>query len=176
MIDFMIIGAPRSGTAWAANWLTNGADMCWHDPLFTIPLEELDTRIVANPGGNVGIADTGIWRFPEYLANHKARKVILHRSIVKVNDSLERSGLPPISGPEVWSALYNLEGVHCNWDVLFAQPDFIYFNLFRRHMSDYEYRRHELLTKLNVQVDFEKVDPDPEVTRRLLERMRTDVR
>lgn len=175
MIDFMVIGAPRSGTAWTSNWLTNGADLCWHDVLFQTPIERIDDRYVANPSGKVGIADTGIWKFPDFLAQHPAKKVVLHRELSEINASLLKAGLPALSH-NVWLSLGAIDGVHVDWRVLFTSPDFIYFHLFGRHMSDYEYRRHELLCKLNVQMDFEKVDPDPEVSRQMLERMRADVR
>lgn len=32
MIDFAVMGLPRSGTTWVANWLTTDRSFCLHDP------------------------------------------------------------------------------------------------------------------------------------------------
>jgi len=32
MIDFALVGLPRSGTTWFANWLTTDRSLCLHDP------------------------------------------------------------------------------------------------------------------------------------------------
>jgi hypothetical protein len=170
-IDFMIIGAPRSGTAWAANWFTDSHTVCHHDPLFQSSLEALDS--LPCDGRLLGIADTGIWMFPEYLAAHKARKVILHRNILDVNQSLSRAGLPSLP-VETEDRLWDINGAHCDWHTLFDNPGFIYRNLFGVAMPDP--LRHSMLCKLNVQVDFEKIDPDPAVTARLLERLANGAR
>ena len=55
MLDFMVVGLPRSGTAWLANWFTTERAMCWHEPLWTRSLDELDAMKGA---GMFGIADT----------------------------------------------------------------------------------------------------------------------
>lgn len=168
-IQFIIIGAPRSGTAWAANWLTTERTLCYHDPLFHTALEDLDSLPCDR---YLGIADTGLWMYPEYLAAHPATKVILHRDIAEVNYSLRRAGLPEVAA-DTNRKLYTISGAHFQWTALFENPQQIWSYLFGTHV---DLKRHELLCKLNVQVDFEKVDPDPEVIRRLLERMRGDVR
>lgn len=166
----MILGAPRSGTAWAANWLSTERTLCLHDPLFNRDLDELD-QIPCDR--TLGVADTGLLLFPGFLARHPARKVILHRDLGEIENSLRRAGLPPLE--RNWDReLREIDGLHVDWRDLFERPGMIYEYLFGHLMSDYP--RHQLLCKLNVQMDFEKIDPDPAVTRRMLERMRADVR
>jgi hypothetical protein len=166
MIHFMVLGLPRSGTAWASNWLTDSLMVCHHDPLFQHPVEALDS--LPCDERVLGIADTGLWKFPEFLASHPARKVMLHRDLDEVNASLRRSGLPPVSRTHE-RMLWEIDGAHCDWRMLFEQPRFIYHYLFGVVMLDT--LRHSMLCKLNVQADFEKLDPDPVVTGQLLRQM-----
>lgn len=169
MISFMVIGAPRSGTAWAANWLTTEKAICWHEPLFTRHLDDLDQEIVGRP---LGIADTGIALFPGYLKTHPAKKVILHRNVTEINQSLERMGLAKLD--HHWpQCLHDIDGLHVDWHVMFDSPGIIHHYLFG---TEPDYRRHSVLRRLNVQADFQKIDPDPKVVRQLLERMHRDER
>ena len=169
-IAFMIIGAPRSGTAWAANWLTTDRTLCLHEVLFNRKPEEVDQIPCSRV---LGLADTGLWHFPEWVAAHPAKKVILHRRDSEIQDSLKRAGFPYLDG-RYWHALHDMQGLHIDWRVLFDGPEMVHHYLFGDTPFDPE--RHALLTKLNVQADFEKIDPDPVVTRALLERMRSDAR
>lgn len=170
MIKFMVIAAPRSGTAWAANWLTTEKTLCLHDQMFVRSLEDLD----ALPCDRMlGIADSGIALFPRWVNAHSARKVILHRDVKEINDSLKRAGLPQLDS--VWAGVLNqIDGMHVDWRVLFDHPGIVHNYLFGS--NDYDAVRHDALRTPNVQLDFEKVDPDPNVTKKLLERMRGDVR
>ena len=165
----MVLGAPRSGTAWAANWLTTERTLCMHEMLFTHTPEQLD----AVPCDRIlGLADTGLALFPEWLAAHPAKKVILHRDSREITASLHRAGMP--APKQDWGRLLrDIEGLHIDWNVLFTHPGLITHYLFGT-LPDMA--RHELLAKLNVQADFEKIDPDPAVTRRLIERMRSEAR
>lgn len=162
----MVIAGPRSGTAWAANWLTTEKTLCWHDPLFTVALDALDS--VQDDARPLGIADTGIWNFLDYLRGHPARKVVLHRKTSEINDSLRAAGLPAMA-PGFEQSLACIEGLHVPWRHLFDAPDVIHEYLFG---TEPDWRRHALLKTLNVQADFEKINPDPHVTRRMLQRMR----
>lgn len=169
-IEFMVIGAPRSGTAWAANWLTTEKTLCLHDALFRHTPEDLD-KIQCSRA--LGLADSGLWHFPEWVAAHPAKKVILHRKECEIAASLKKAGFPPLHA-NCWQALHDMVGLHIDWRVLFEGPEMVHHYLFGNTPFDLE--RHTLLTKLNVQADFEKIDPDPAVTRQLLERMRSDPR
>lgn len=140
MIEFMLLGAPRSGTAWAANWLTTDASLCLHEPLYAYTHEQLDSRIGSR---QLGIACT-----VSALLNvnrHPARKVILHRDPQEVRESMGRLGIP---GDYDFNALENMEGRHYHWSALFEEPAPIY-----EYLLEYPFdaERHELLRGMNVQ-------------------------
>lgn len=91
MIDFMVLGGPRSGTTWAANWLTTDGTHCLHDPLTEYTLHNLD--VLAIPGHRIGVACTASIFFPDWALKHPARKVLLWRDVDEINESLTRLGL-----------------------------------------------------------------------------------
>lgn len=168
MIEFMVLAMPRSGTGWCANWLTTDRTLCLHDPLWKHHYSELDN--VRSPGRRLGVSCTGLAMFPDFLASHRARKVILHRPIAEVNESGRALGLDPI--PTHWDSLLDsITGFHASWTDVFkpetARP--IYEFLLQRSFDE---QRHAMLTGLNVQIAFERVKPDPRVARRFFEEFR----
>lgn len=172
MISFMVIGAPRSGTAWASNWLTTERTLCLHDVLFSHVLEEVDNL----PHDRLlGLADTGLALRPEWVKDHKAKKVILHRAVDEIEQSLEKAGLPSTKHIDWFARLYDIDGLHVDWKVMFERPEIIHHYLFGEEFP-FDAERHALLAKLNVQVDFEKVDPDPVACRKMVERFQIAVR
>jgi hypothetical protein len=166
MISFMIIAAPRSGTAWAANWLTTESTICIHDPLFERHYSELDD--LSEHGRELGVACTGLGNFPEWLKLHPAKKVILHRRQDQVNDACMALGFPPVPH-EFFENLLKIDGLHVPWTYLFHKPEGIHRFLFGDRPFDA--RRHQLLTQLNVQRDLESIRPNQAATRRLIQEM-----
>lgn len=146
----MVIGPPRSGTTWASVWLSTHATHCLHDPLFEYRHTELD-RI--RSGKALGISCTGVAMFPDWLANHPARKVILHRDIVEVNVSLGRIGLPLM--PLHWDdRLWDIPGHHYPWTALFDDPRGIY-----EHLTGLEFdaERHSVLRMARIEPDLSRI-------------------
>jgi hypothetical protein len=140
MIEFMLLAAPRSGTAWAANWLTTDASLCLHEPLYQQTHAQLDAR--------TGTRQLGIACTASALLNvnrHPARKVILHRDAEEVRTSMEALGIP---GDYDFSALDNVEGKHYHWSALFEDPAPIY-----EYLLEYPFdpERHQLLKGMNIQ-------------------------
>jgi hypothetical protein len=166
VIDFMIIAAPRSGTAWAANWLTDSHSFCHHDPLFERHYAEIDD--LEHDDRQLGVACTGLANFPEFLKGHPAKKVILHRRPDQVNDACLAHGFPPVP-MQFFKSLETIDGLHVPWTWLFAKPENIHRFLFGDRLFDA--RRHHLLVGLNVQRDIEQIKPNLAATRRLIEEM-----
>jgi hypothetical protein len=81
VIDFIVVGLPRSGTAWAANWLTTDTTHCIHDPIAKHHHTELDDL---SSSKHLGVSCTGLWRFPDWLNKHPAKKVILRRDRAEI--------------------------------------------------------------------------------------------
>lgn len=165
----MIIAAPRSGSAWAANWLSTDTTLCLHDVLFNYHYTTLDSIQIS--GKQLGVADTGIWAFPEFLKKHPARKVVFHRPQKEVNDALGAIGLPVI--PDIEIKLKNITNAnHYDWECLFdpIYADEIYEYLLEK---PFDLERHKLLCQLNIQRDLGRIKPDPLITKRLINDLRT---
>lgn len=167
-IQFMVLGAPRSGTAWAANWLTTDSTFCLNDPLCKHHYSELDE--IETPK-RLGIACTSSALFSDWVLKHPARKVILHRDLEEVDHSLTRIGMPTL--PPIWrrGVLDRIEGLHVHWTDLFEQPKKIWSYLLPDLPFDED--RHALLRELDVQVRYEGVEVDPHTMRRLMGELKT---
>lgn len=166
MINFMIIAAPRSGTAWAANWLTDSHSFCLHDPLFERHYGDLDK--VEEDGRVLGVACTGLANFPLFVKGHPALKVVLHRRPDQVNDACTALGFPPVP-MQLFKNLESIEGLHVPWTYLFSKPEHIHRFLFGDRPFDA--RRHAQLVGLNVQRDLAQIRPNQAATRRLIKEM-----
>lgn len=172
VIDFMLIGLPRSGTTWAANWLTTEDSFCLHDPLYKIHYADWDkseNKIFPYGVGysKIGVSCTGIWRFPEFVNKHPAKKVVLVRDFNEVQYSMSRMGLPEL--PKMTDmALMKIRA-----------PRFMYSDLFRSKPARklWEYLlgdadsfcpiRHARLCEMYLQPCFNKLEMNLEVTIRL---------
>lgn len=161
MIEFMVIAAPRSGTAWAANWLTTDTTLCLHDPLWRRHYVDLDAIETTK---KLGVACTGLALFQRFTKAHPARKVILHRDLREVDASLEKIGMPPVSR-EMDGLLERIDGLHVPWRDIFEKPKAIYEFLLERAFDP---ERHAALCDLEVQTSFEGIQVDKEVTARLM--------
>lgn len=62
---FLIVGLPRSRTAWLANYFTYGGIHCYHDLL----LEVDATKLLKNIAPYNGVADSALCLFPELVLN-----------------------------------------------------------------------------------------------------------
>ena len=153
-MDFMVIALPRSGTTWAANWLS-----CAHDPLYTAHYTDWD-RLHAGSG----VSCTGIWRWPEWVNAHPARKVILHRDAREVGASLHRiakaaalksTDLDAIDGLHVpWTDLFDTDRAEVIWETL-------------RPGERFDSQRHAALTSIKMEPNFATLPVDHALQRRL---------
>lgn len=92
MINFMVLGGPRSGTTWAANWLTTDTSVCLHDPLFEYTCAQLQRMTFAG-GRRFGISCTASMLYPDWINMQKCPKVVLVRDVGEINASLRSLGL-----------------------------------------------------------------------------------
>lgn len=169
MLDFMIIGLPRSGTTWAANFFCTDRVMCFHDPLYTTHYEDWDAELPSHAPviAEVGVSCTGIWRWPDWVNDHPARKVILHRDVSEIEKSMADIGLPGLE-PGSEEKLNSIIGLHVPWTDLFdeAKAGDIWRHLVRR--ATFNQPRHRLLVDIEMQPKFSGLSVGPEVTRRLV--------
>ena len=143
MIEFMVIAAPRSGTGWAANWLTTDATLCYHGLSARLPMADWDG---IESKRAMGCAETALWWASDRLNDYPARKVILHRGAAEICASL---GMPNLmaSVEEMQSKLHDIEGMHVQWDQMFSDPAPIYEHLLR---LPFDQERHAELMRLQV--------------------------
>lgn len=139
----MVLGPPRSGTAWASVWLK-----AYHDPLWDFFYKDLDDDLVS------GVCCTGLGLFPDWVAAHPAPKVILHRDPQEVNASLARLGLPAVD-PRLFYNLEHIEGLHVPWTNLFNKPRPIWDHVYERSYDDgFSPWDHKQLKMLNITTDW----------------------
>ncbi len=165
MIEFMVIAAPRSGTTWAANWLTTDTTLCIHDPLWEHQWDGLD-KIESKK--TLGISCTALALIRGYANRHKARKVILHRDTDEIDSSLLEIGLPQL-GQEWNGALDSIEGYHCEWQDIFYNPRPIYEHLLQ---LPFDSERHAELMKIRMQPAFEKLTVNRAAVNGLIRKMK----
>ena len=171
MIDFMIIGLPRSATTWAANYFTTDRSLCLHDPLYTRHYAELDG--IDFDGRLGGVACTGLWRFPTWVNAHPAKKIILRRNLDDINASMAEIGLPACTEEESFQ-LANIDGEHFHFADLFNP-------FYARWMCDsiglsFDADRHAELCQIEMQPKFSGLKVGKEVTRRLVEELQGALR
>lgn len=163
----MIIGLPRSGTTWAANWLTSDRSLCVHDPLHVNHYQDWDRVNWGSPAGHKnGVSCSGIWRWPAWVNAHPAKKLILHRDIAQVERSLSRIGLGGLVKPGDVTALSQFKGMHVDWSELFdpqrAQVMWEYL------IGDgFSASRHYHLRQMKIEPKFDSLHIDMELQHRL---------
>lgn len=164
-IQFMVLGAPRSGTTWASNWLTTDRTLCLHDPLAKWTKDEL---LTLESSKVLGVSCTALALFPNWVNAHPARKVILRRPLSEIDVSLSHIGLPAAS--HAWNGVLDrIEGVHIDWREMFQRPRAIY-----EYLLDlpFDPERWAALRETNVQPHFDGLTINPAATKRLMEELR----
>ena len=167
MIEFMVLGASRSGTTWAANWLTTDTTLCLHDPLWQHHYKQLD-MIAVGAGKSLGVSCTGLINFSGWVNKHPARKVILHRPKEEIAASLCAMGLPD---PDDTHLLPQIRGLHVDYTDLFdpVKAKYLYEFLMQR---PFDSERHAQLVAMHIQPKLDKLSPDPTITHQLLNELR----
>lgn len=168
-LDFMVISMPRSGSAWLSNWLTTETSLCIHEPLHEHYPLDWDVGIAPTYSGLRGVACTGIWMYPEFLKNHPARKVIVHRPKEEINKSLRALGVLETLEVKTESMLWAPEGMHVTFSEILKDSKVakkVYEFLLEG--KEFEQNRFNQLVKLNVQRDLDQVELNPEVVKRML--------
>lgn len=167
MLDFMIIGLPRSGTTWAANLFTTDAVLCHHDPLYHTHYSEWDEKLKAPVP--VGVSCTGIWRWTDWLNKHPARKVLLHRDSVAIADSMRQIGLPELDLMDAQNKLESVMGLHVPYSDLFNPRECCkIWNYAVGDSVPFNERRYKLLVDIEMQPNFLGLTVGKQVTRRLM--------
>lgn len=136
VIQFMLLGLPRSGTTWAANWLMTNGVICYHEPLRYMTLGEIDG----------GVSCNGIWLLDSF-DQIDCPRVILERDPNEVNQSLQAIGMPTMPA---WSIdrFMSLKGPRFHYTNLFTNPRAIWSEL---RADPFDHRRHERLCEMKIE-------------------------
>lgn len=99
MSPFLVVGLPRSRTAWLANFLSYGESFCYHEP--TIGCADVaDLRMGLYNGHRpvMGGADTGALFIIDQIkaSMPDLRLLVIERSVEDVFRSCEKAGLPVV--------------------------------------------------------------------------------
>ena len=165
-VSFMVIGLPRSGTTWAANWLTAGEVFCAHDPLWTAGRRDLDRAVADSPAAVRGVSCTGLWRWPEFVNDHPARKLIVHRPASEVRRSMQRLGLPALPLLAA-NSLWKLNGMHVDHRELFDPAAAPALWAYLTGGLPFDAARHAMLRPVHVEPAFSRVAVRRDVVRKM---------
>lgn len=117
----MVIGLPRSGTTWAANWLTTERSFCVHDPLYHMHYADWDSVLWCERRLEfTGVSCTGIWRWQNWVNSHPAPKLILHRALEAQRRSAEGHGMYIHHFKAAAESLWNIRGMHIDGEELWS--------------------------------------------------------
>jgi hypothetical protein len=168
-IEFMVIGQPRTGTTWASNWFTTDEIHCYHDPLYNTHYSEWDDKLSIETM-TTGISCTGIWRWADWLNEHRSRKLIIHRDLSEIAESMKSIGLPVHDLEEAEEKLKSINGIHIDMHQLFNTNDaaFIWREIARKPFNA---ARHAALVQVEMQPLFSGLKISHSVTRRLIDEL-----
>lgn len=156
MIDFLVMGLPRSSTTWIANWLTTDTTLCLHDP-FAYALPEHWPR----DSRRFGISCTGAYLFPKWMATLDCPIAVIERDSSICDESLSRMGWGDTSGllgdfaaapgkRFKWSDLWDEEKAKNLWHFLLPNTPF-------------DSIRYTMLRSIQVQPHMGKWEWEPEI-------------
>lgn len=164
-LKFMVIGLPRSGTTWAANWLSTDDCLVTHDPLYRAHYSEWNEKFQA-------VSCTGIWRWPEWVNAQPCPKLILHRPEDEIFASLGQLGLADAIQPGDSDKLYLINGHHVDMKSL-MEHGLAAHRAWRHLRPDVPFNgdRWQHYAEMNVQPQCQRIMPDHTTTQRLVDEL-----
>jgi hypothetical protein len=158
-VDFCVLGLPRSGTTWLANWLTTERSVCLHDPFRFLPEQW------PRDGRRFGVSCTGGYLMPKWLDRQECPIAVIERDPADCDASLARMGLGKVGvlAPELarvdgrrwrFADLWNEDRAHDLWAFLLPGVPF-------------DALRYRLLRDMQVQPHPRTWQPDAQVLREL---------
>jgi len=164
----MVLGGPRSGTTWAANWLTTDTTMCLHDPLLEYKIEFLQR--LRFDGKKLGISCTSATLYPEWVNAQRCPKVVLVRDIHEINRSLEELGLVQLIPAKHEARLAAVK------DALFIDYEKMFTHTGGQMICDhlglpFSADRHDLLSQMRIEPMWARLNVGKEAAAALVKRI-----
>lgn len=168
MINFMVLGGPRSATTWAANWLTTDGTICLHDPLLEYRIEHLQR--LTFPGKRLGISCTSAMLYPDWVNAQSCPKVVLHRPVKDINRSLRELGLVELIPAKHEARLAAVEdALHVPYEHLFVPTGGA---AIARHLGvPFDAARHNLLLQMRVEPMWRRLNIGKDAAAQLVKRI-----
>lgn len=163
MIDFAVVGLPRSGTTWLANWLTTDRSLCLHDPFSNSLPETWDAG-----DKRLGISCTGAYLMPGWLESLSCPLVVIERDPAACDVSLQAMGLPT-----TWPLLRSFKaakGRRWRFDDIWDEVKARELWAFLLPGIAFNAPRYRLLREMHVQPHMDKWKPDPAIVAELQRR------
>lgn len=166
-MDFMILGLPRSGTTWAANWLSSDGAICYHDPFAKYDDVSLTNH---NPGREWGISCTGAWLFPSFMQANKCKTIILERDLNEVNQSLREIGWPEFPADLLY-LFRKAEGKRMPFNALFDEEGAREIWQHLRPGKPFDVVRWKQLIEMSIQPNFDVWSMDANILEKMAGRI-----
>jgi hypothetical protein len=159
VIRFIVLGLPRSGTTWLANWLTTDLTLCLHDP-FADSMPNKWPR----DGRRLGISCTGAYLMPDWLAQQHCPVAVIERDPADCAASL---------GADVSGLKSALDAVHARrwqFDALWREGSALALWRYLVPGVPFDKLRYRLLREMQVQPHMKKWTPNMDVIGELIDR------
>ncbi len=155
-----------------ANLLTTDTTHCMHDPLMAHTTAQLEKMKI--PGKKLGISDTAALLFPDWITMHPAKKVILWRNPVEINNSIRSLGLTEINAQQHAARVDRLKGVPMyDWRSVFKPA--VAYEICRLLEVPFCPYRFEELKAMNIQPHFAQVSVGREAAQELVRRLAKEI-
>lgn len=168
MLDFIVIGLPRSGTTWLSNWLTTDTTVCLHDPFAHLMPEELEGQ---RNGKRLGISCTGAYLLP-WLKTQECPVAVIQRDVADCAASLAAMGLHGATGSAATDLLAEklaeVGGRRWQFADIWIEEKARELWAFLLPGIPFDSQRYRLLTEMQIQPHMGKWTFDPSIAERLL--------
>lgn len=163
-VDFIVIGLPRSGTTWLANWLTTESSLCLHDPFSAALPEDWDSG-----GRRLGISCTGAYLLPKWLGAQRCPIAVIDRPYEECDRSLARVGMPKTT--HRMRCLQSIApGRRWRYEEIWQEKKARELWAFLLPGIPFDVQRYRLLTQMRVEPDLSNWKPDAAVLGELIKR------
>jgi hypothetical protein len=160
-VEFIVLGLPRSGTTWLANWLTTDKSLCLHDPFARSLPEQWEGGLK-----RLGISCTGAYLMPKWLAMQDCPVAINERDPGECDACLQRLGLPD-TGP-LREAFANADGRRWRFSDIWNEDKARELWAFLLPGLPFDTARYRLLREMRIEP--RDYGMDPAVVHELMER------
>ena len=159
-INFFITGLPRSGTAWASNFLTWKDSTCYHELLYQIEDISIYNEILDSSSGRfTGDSDTMLvyllpWIKKEYP---DSKFIFIKRDVEEVRKSLKNNGFSTLNLDELnrqleWN-IEHIDGMVIDFKDLFEDFERVWNYI---GIPSFPHERHDMLktTRIDNAINF----------------------